>query len=139
QSYRTMMRMPRRTARQLDLLDRLVALMTTEGFANFTLDDLAARMRCSKTTLYSLAPSKQELVVAVVKQYFRSSVPRVEDAVAAATGPGDGHAPGVAAARVTAYLLAVADHLSPLSRRFMDDLATFEPAAEVYRVNTVAA
>lgn len=120
----------RRTARQSDLLDRLVALMTAEGFADFTLDDLAARLRCSKTTLYALAPSKPELVVEVVKQYFRNSVPRVEESVDAVEG---------SAERVTAYLLAVADYLSPLSRRFMDDLATFAPAAEVYRVNTVAA
>ncbi|MDN5896298.1 MAG: TetR/AcrR family transcriptional regulator, partial [Nocardioides sp.] len=101
---------------------------------------IALRMRCSKTTLYSLASSKQELVVEVVKEYFRNSVPRVEKSVAAVErSPGDTRAPGVSADRVTAYLLAVADYLSPLSRDFMDDLATFEPAAEVYRTNTAAA
>ncbi|WP_067440222.1 TetR/AcrR family transcriptional regulator [Nocardioides jensenii] len=120
----------RRTARQLDLLDRLVDLMTSEGFSEFTLDDIATRMRCSKTTLYALAPSKPELVVEVVKQYFRNSVPRMEESVAAVEAPAD---------RVTAYLLAVADYLAPLSRDFMDDLATFAPAAEVYRTNTIAA
>ncbi|HEY0775855.1 MAG TPA: helix-turn-helix domain-containing protein, partial [Nocardioidaceae bacterium] len=67
-----------RTARQVDLLDRLVALMAAEGFSQFTLDDLAERLRCSKTTLYALAPTKQELVVEVVKQYFRAAVPTVE-------------------------------------------------------------
>lgn len=120
----------RRTARQLDLLDRLVELMTSEGFSRFTLDDIAERMRCSKTTLYALAPSKPELVVEVVKQYFRNSVPRMEESVAAVEAPAE---------RVTAYLLAVADYLAPLSRDFMDDLATFAPAAEVYRTNTIAA
>lgn len=119
-----------RTPRQLDLLDRLVVLLTREGFAGLTLDEIAHRMHCSKTTLYALAPSKPELVVEVVKQYFRSSVPRVEEAVAAAGGPAE---------RVSAYLLAVADHLAPLSRDFLDDLAAFPPAAEVYRTNTAAA
>lgn len=119
-----------RTARQSDLLDRLVALMTTEGFASFTLDDLAARLSCSKTTLYALAGSKQELVVEVVRQYFRRATTAVEAAVAGVEGP---------AARVTAYLGAVADQLAPLSRRFMDDLAGFGPAAAVYRRNTAAA
>lgn len=104
--------------------------MTAEGFAGLTLDEIAERMRCSKTTLYALAPSKPELVVEVVKQYFRDSVPRVEESVATAESAAD---------RVTAYLLAVADYLRPLSRRFMDDLTDFAPAAEVYRVNTVAA
>ena len=72
-----------RTRRQLDLLDRLVDLMAAEGFARFTLDDLALRMRCSKTTLYALADSKQGLVVEVVKQYFRTAADRVEEGVAA--------------------------------------------------------
>ena len=68
----------RRTARQVDLLERLVALMVAEGFAQFTLDDLAERLHCSKTTLYALASSKQELVVEVVKHYFRAAVEAVE-------------------------------------------------------------
>lgn len=120
----------RRTARQVDLLNRLVVLFADEGFASFTLDDLAERMRCSKTTLYALAGSKQELVVEVVKQYFRRSVPTVEAAVESADGP---------RARVVAYLTAVGDYLRPLSRDFMHDLANFEPAAAVYRRNTAAA
>jgi len=121
--------MPARTARQSDLLDRLVQLVTTEGCASFTLDDLAARLSCSKTTLYALADSKPELVVEVTRQYFRRATGAVEAAVATG-GP---------AARVTAYLGAVADQLAPLSRQFMDDLAGFEPAAAVYRRNTAAA
>lgn len=62
---------PRRTARQADLLERLVALLTAQGFSDLTLDDLAERLRCSKTTLYQLARSKQGLVVEAVKHYFR--------------------------------------------------------------------
>ncbi len=120
----------RRTRRQLDLLDRLVALMAAEGFAQFTLDDLAGRLHCSKTTLYALADSKQELVVEVVKQYFRTAVVAVERSVAAETDP---------SARVGAYLTAVAAALEPLSRAFMDDLGSFAPAAAVYRRNTAAA
>ena len=119
-----------RTARQVDLLDRLVALMAAEGFSRFTLDDLAERLRCSKTTLYALAPTKQQLVVEVVKQYFRSAVPAVEACVASVEEP---------AARVEAYLGAVADYLTPLSRAFMEDLSSYRPAAEVYRQNTAAA
>jgi AcrR family transcriptional regulator len=119
-----------RTARQVDLLDRLVELMAAEGFSQFTLDDLAERLRCSKTTLYALAPTKQQLVVEVVKQYFRSAVVTVEAKVAAVEEP---------PARVVAYLDAVAEYLQPLSRSFMDDLSAFAPAAEVYRQNTAAA
>ena len=119
-----------RTRRQLDLLDRLVGLVSAEGFARFTLDDLALRMRCSKTTLYALADSKQDLVVEVVKQYFRSAVETVEQQVAGQRDP---------SARVATYLSAVAEHLQPLSRAFMDDLSALPPAAAVYRRNTEAA
>jgi AcrR family transcriptional regulator len=119
-----------RTRRQLDLLDRLVELMAAEGFARFTLDDLALRMRCSKTTLYALADSKQGLVVEVVKQYFRTAVDRVEERVAARDDPAE---------QVAAYLSAVADQLQPLSRAFMDDLTGLPAAAAVYRQNTAAA
>jgi AcrR family transcriptional regulator len=120
----------RRTARQSDLLERLVALLTAEGFAQFTLDDLAVRLACSKTTLYALASSKHELVVEAVKEYFRGAVVEVERAVEEASDP---------ASRVAAYLEAVAGQLRPLSRRFMDDLARFAPANDVYRRNTAAA
>lgn len=120
----------RRTARQVDLLDRLVDLFAAEGFAGFTLDEVAERLRCSKTTLYALAGSKQELVVEATKQYFRTAEATVEERVARETA---------APARVTAYLTAVADCLQPLSRTFMADLSAFPPAAAVYRRNTAAA
>jgi AcrR family transcriptional regulator len=120
----------RRSQRQTALLDRLVDLMAAEGFAGFTLEDLASRLRCSKSTLYQLAGSKQDLVVTVVRRYFASSVDFVESRVAAQTDP---------SARVQAYLGAVGEYLRPLSRQFLDDLASYRPASEVYRANTEAA
>ncbi|QNP69018.1 TetR/AcrR family transcriptional regulator [Streptomyces roseirectus] len=117
----------RRTARQADLLERLVALVTAEGFADLTLDDLAERLRCSKTTLYQLARSKQGLVVEAVKHYFRGATEAVEKRVAQTADPAD---------RVRVYLTAVAEQLRPLSRRFVDDVAEFPPAREVYEANT---
>ena len=41
--------------------------------------------------------------------------------------------------RVSAYLDAVAERLAPLSRAFVQDVAAFAPAEEVYRRNTAAA
>lgn len=116
----------RRTA----LLDRLVALFVDEGFADLTMDDMARRLQCSKSTLYQLAGSRQELVVAGVRRYFEAAVPVVEARIAGADDPG---------ARVAAYLSAVADHLRPLSRAFVADLAAFAPADRIYRANTAAA
>jgi len=54
----------------------------------------------------------------------------VEAALAAESDP---------AARLPVYLRAVAAELSPLSPQFFDDVAGFEPAAEVYERNTRAA
>lgn len=94
------------------------------------MDQLADRLRCSKTTLYSLADSKASLVVEVVKHFFRESTAEVEARVAAATD---------SRTRIVEYLTAVSERLRPLSREFMDDMAGFAPAADVYRHNTGAA
>src|SRR3954453_9782048 len=89
-----------RTRRRAELLDELVALVLAEGFAAFTLDELARRLRCSKSTLYGLAASKEQLVVAVVKRFFRRATTAVEDRVAV---PADHRE------RISTYLLAVAE------------------------------
>jgi AcrR family transcriptional regulator len=120
----------RGAARRTELFDALVDLLLAEGFAGLTLDDLAARLRCSKRTLYGLAGSKEQLVRAVVVHFFRAATERVEAAVRAADGP---------AAQVAAYLDAVARELAPASTAFFDDVAAFPPAAEVYERNTRAA
>ena len=117
----------RRTRRQSELLDRLLSLFLTQGFSRFTLDDLAAELRCSKTTLYALAPSKEQLAVEVVKHYFKNATAEVEAAVAKQTRHDR---------RIAAYLNAVADALRPASRTFLDDVATFAPARSVYERNT---
>lgn len=120
----------RGAARRSELFEELVALLVSEGFAQFTLDDLAAQLRCSKRTLYGLAGSKEQLVRAVVVHFFRRATARVEAALVAETDPGG---------QLAAYLRAVAAELAPVSPRFFDDLAAFEPAAEVYERNTRAA
>ncbi|GAA3220875.1 TetR/AcrR family transcriptional regulator [Pseudonocardia petroleophila] len=120
----------RGVARRTALFDELVDLLLDEGFSHLTLDDLAARLRCSKRTLYALAGSKEQLVRAAVVHFFRGATERVEAAVAARTDP---------ARRVDAYLRAVATELAAASPRFFDDVAGFPPAAEVYERNTRAA
>ncbi|MGB3699324.1 MAG: helix-turn-helix domain-containing protein, partial [Gordonia sp. (in: high G+C Gram-positive bacteria)] len=50
------------TRRRLELFDEIVALFLAEGFGRLTLDELAARLHCSKSTLYTLAGSKDQLV-----------------------------------------------------------------------------
>jgi AcrR family transcriptional regulator len=120
----------RGAARREQLFDELVKLLLAEGFAHLTLDDLAARLHCSKRTLYALAGSKEQLVQAAVVHFFRGATERVEAAVAAQDDP---------RRRVGSYLGAVATELAPASARFVEDIAAFPPAAEVYARNTRAA
>jgi AcrR family transcriptional regulator len=118
------------TRRQAELLDQLEELFLAEGFARFTLDDLALRLRCSKSTLYALAGSKEQLAHRVVKHFFRKATAAVE----ADTGTEDDPA-----LRVTAYLNAVARALAPAGADFHRDLDSFPPGREVYERNTAAA
>jgi AcrR family transcriptional regulator len=120
----------RSASRRSELFEELVGLLTSEGFAQFTLDDLAARLRCSKRTLYGLADSKEQLVRAVVVHFFRHATEQVESALDAEADP---------AQRLSAYLHAVAAELAVASPQFFDDIAGFPPAAEVYERNTRAA
>ncbi|RZQ63305.1 TetR/AcrR family transcriptional regulator [Amycolatopsis suaedae] len=120
----------RLTARQRTLLGQLVDLFLAEGFAAFTLDDLAARLRCSKSTLYALAPSKEQLAVRVVGHFFKGATEQVEARIE-----------GVADARelIGGYLAGVADCLSLASPAFMRDIAEFAPARQTYERNSRAA
>jgi AcrR family transcriptional regulator len=118
------------TARRAQLFDQLVDLLLSEGFAHLTLDDISARLRCSKSTLYTLAGSKEQLVRAATVHFFRGATDRVEAAIVGVDGFGN---------RLTAYLTAVGDALQPASRQFMNDLAAFPPAREIYEQNTAFA
>ena len=81
------------TARRAQLFDQLVALFLAEGFAHFTLDDVAARLRCSKSTLYALAENKDRLVYAVTVHFFRGATERVETDWQLVRAPKRGFAP----------------------------------------------
>ena len=114
------------TARRTELFDALIHLFLAGGFAHLTLDDIAARLKCSKSTLYTLADSKEQLVRAATVHFFRRATDMVEATVAKVIGPRD---------RITTYLSAVGEALSGASDRFMTDLDAFAPAREVYEKN----
>lgn len=114
------------TSRQAQLLDDLVELILAEGFRQFTLGDLAARLHCSKTTLYALGGSKEQVTVNAVKHFLRRSAEAVERQAEVGDPP----------ERIVAYLRAVADALRPASAAFIADVAALPPAAEAYERTT---
>ncbi|MGW4479416.1 TetR/AcrR family transcriptional regulator [Rhodococcus triatomae] len=115
------------TARRTELFDTLVELFLAEGFAHLTLDAIAARLKCSKSTLYTLAGSKEQLVTAATVHFFKRATESVEATVGVATGSRE---------RVAAYLTAVGEALAVASDRFMADLDALAPARAVYERNT---
>lgn len=115
------------TRRRTQLFDALVDLFLAEGFAHLTLDEIARRLRCSKSTLYTLADSKEQLVKAATVHFFRRATDDVESRIRDIDS---------AREQITAYLSAVGTTLAGASERFMADLDTFDPAREVYERNT---
>ncbi len=109
------------------LLDELIELFLAEGFLEFGIGDLAARLRCSRTTIYRVAETKEQVVLAAVRGFFRRAAERIEAQIAAEPDPG---------ARLAVYLTAVAEELAPASDRFYADLQAYAPAAEIYEANT---
>ncbi len=116
------------TRRQTALFDDLLALFLAEGFSHLTLDDIAARLRCSKSTLYTLAGSKDELVRRVTIHFFKRATNAIEAILEQTRSE-----------RIAAYLIAVGEELAVASDVFMADLNAFAPAREVYEANTRAA
>ncbi|MDX6740116.1 TetR/AcrR family transcriptional regulator [Actinocorallia sp. A-T 12471] len=119
-----------RARRREELTGRLIDLFLTRGFADFGVADLARLLRCSKTTLYAVAESKEQIITAVVRAFFRRATERVEARLAKESDP---------RARVEAYLRAISTELSAASPAFFADLTAFAPAHEIYRRNTAIA
>ena len=58
---------PRRFER---VIDDAEALFVREGFLHISTDELARRLRCSKQTLYSIAPTREQFFELIVERYF---------------------------------------------------------------------
>ena len=57
------------TERQLEVFDKL-GTMFESGFAELNMADLAKRLNCSLRTLYTLAPSRDDLMLSVVDRHL---------------------------------------------------------------------
>jgi AcrR family transcriptional regulator len=116
--------------RRADLLAALEELLLDEGFMALTVDDMARRLHCSKATLYSVATSKEQLVIALTKHFFRQATEEIETAVAAVTDP---------RRRISTYLAGVGSAMSRCSATFYGDMVGFAPTAAIYADNSRAA
>jgi len=117
---------PRSARRREELLASIVDLFLDEGFLEFGIGDLATRLRCSRSTLYVVAASKEQIVLAALRHFFRNAAARIEEKVANEPDLG---------ARLSVYLRAVAEELAPAEPAFYRDLAAYVPGREIYAEN----
>lgn len=116
---------PRRpwSDRERQLLDELEQMFFAEGFAQLSLGDLAGRLRVSRSTLYRLAPGKQELVELVIDRMFSHMGKRARAALDNLRDP---------AAKVAAYLGAGVSSIRAGSLQFTRDLEANPGTRAVY-------
>jgi len=109
----------RLTDRQRELLDHLEELVTRKGVAERTMAEIASHVNCSLRTLYGIAPSKEELVLAIVDR-------RLQRVGRAAIGAIDATLSPLNAVR--AYLQEANKAVQPEAIAFAEELATLRGA-----------
>jgi AcrR family transcriptional regulator len=114
------------TERRQELLDAFERILLADGFAGTTLDEFAARLKCSKSTLYRLAPSKDQLVAAVARHFFSHAAIRIEAAVMEARTPPE---------KLAAYVSGVGREMRRGSPTFHEQMSTQPVTAELYLHN----
>lgn len=112
------------------LLDDLEEIFLAEGFSTLTIDELCKRLSCSKTTLYTIASTREQIIQAVVRHFFARATAAVEAQLDAAASPSE---------RIVSYLAGVGAAMRRNSYAFYADMVTFAPTADIYRVNSQAA
>lgn len=111
------------TGRQTELLDLLEDLFLGEGFAHLTLDGIVSELRCSKMTLYTLAPSREQLTLTVLRRFFDDASRRIDDRLQPIDDPED---------RVRVCLAGTADEMRRITPACFDDIAQLTSARELY-------
>jgi AcrR family transcriptional regulator len=108
----------RPSARGRQLLDGLEEIILREGFRRVRIGELAARLHCSRQTLYQLAASKEELVLLVVDRVLRRIRRMGTDAASARRDVRD---------RIVALVEPGVSELRQASSLFLADVASFPP------------
>ena len=117
-------------SRRQELLVELEALFLSEGFSGLTIEELCSRLRCSKTTLYSVASSREQIIQKVTRHFFERSTKAIEAGIADTEDPAE---------RIVRYLAGIGSAMGRNSRAFYVDMISYEPTAAIYRLNSRAA
>ena len=101
-------------------LEALEEIFLREGFRRVSVGDLAARLRCSRRTLYELAPTKENLFLLVVDTFLSRIRRRGEEAARTISEP---------ASRIERYLAPGISESARATNVFFADVAGL-PAAK---------
>jgi AcrR family transcriptional regulator len=103
-----------------DLLDQIEEIFVDEGFHHLTVTDLAARLHCSRRTLYELAQSRDELALIVLDRRLRRIGRHARQQLHDVNDPAD---------LLSAFLTVPFQELHRHSARFSADIAK-QPASQ---------
>ncbi len=104
-------------------MDRLLELFVEEGFSTLTTEEMCRRLRCSKSTLYLVAGSREQIVIAIVRHFYARMSARIREAVEAEPDR---------ARRLARYLVAVGEAVDGTSIAFFVDLVSYAPVASAH-------
>jgi AcrR family transcriptional regulator len=101
------------------VLDIVEAVFLREGVRGVRIGRLAAEARCSRSTLYELGPSKEELLLVVLDRMMHRIMSRGVQAIRRESDPVE---------QIRAMLTSGALDFAPLGPRFMDAVRDYPPA-----------
>jgi len=104
------------------VLRELEYVIVSEGFLHLNTAVLAQRVRCSKRALYSLAPTRKELLQLLIGRVLDRTDRYLTRIAAAAPDPRTG---------LTQYMNAIVRASRPASARFLRDLTAFAPGVRL--------
>lgn len=109
----------RRSDRRLELRGQLRVIFMREGFRDLTIDRIAKRLGCSNRSLYAIAPSKEEMFLAVLNDIFEEAKREGLEGALLHEEP---------AARIEAYLRPGVIHSRELGVKALEDILSYLPA-----------
>lgn len=110
-------------ARRQELLDGVIGIITTRGFSEVTILEIAHELHCSASSLYRIASNKDGIVVLAIARWGELALEQME--VSALQGT-------TAADRARLYWQAGVTSVRPLSHDFRTDVDRFESARLTY-------
>ncbi|MGE0483095.1 MAG: TetR/AcrR family transcriptional regulator [Gammaproteobacteria bacterium] len=112
------------TPRGEEVLDTLEDIVLAEGFRHLNVATIAARLACSKRTLYALADSRDALLLRVLDRFFARIREDAQLALARTREPRE---------QVYAYLQVGVRAAERLSQAAVRDIQTWPPACAMWQ------